>query len=175
MSAKIHPISNQSTRRLFPELSIETRLLIDLLIVQPPGTDIEYEVLEKIIGLPISGGNRKGYGHLTTARRVLMRDRGIVVDVNPSVGVHICTEIEKINVSERDLMRSHRASRNARRKLTAVEYQTLDEDEKRRWNSRMSVVAVLDLFSGKRAMEKISSSIEDHVMPAAKTLELFRK
>jgi hypothetical protein len=173
--AKVHHLGDPSLKRLFPDLSIESRLLIDHLSAQPPGTDVRYEVLEKIIGLPISGGNRKGYHHLTTARRVLMRDRGIVIDVNPGVGIHICTENEKINVSERDLLRSHRASRNARKKLTAVEYEALSEDEKKRWNSRMSVVAVLDLFSGKRALEKIAASIEDHVMPAAKTLELFRK
>jgi hypothetical protein len=175
MAATVHHFGDPSSKRLFPDLSIESRLLIDHLSVQPQGTDVKYEVLEAIIGMPITGKDRSGYHHLTTARRVLMRDKGIVVDVNPGVGVHICTESEKINVSERDLMRSHRASRNARKKLTAVEYQALSEDEKKRWNSRMSVVAVLDLFSGKRALERITSTIEDHPLPAAKTLELFRK
>lgn len=160
--------------REFGKISIETKLIIDLLKDLPEGSTVSYEEIAEVISRSARPGS-KGYSHLTSARRILIRDYSVVVDAEPKVGVRICTNDEKLVVSGRDIKRAHRAVRRSGQKLDAVDYNRLDEGKRKEWNARKSIGGALDLMSTQKAVKKVEALVTDAQLPSAKTLELFAK
>lgn len=149
-------------------------MLVDFLATKPEGTTIAYTAMNELIGRPVDPTS-EGYRYLTSARRILLRDHGIVIDAEPKVGVRVCTNEEKILVSNRDLARGRRAVKRSRQKLTAVQYDQLSDGKKREWNARMSMLGALELMAAPKAVARVEKAIEGHVLPSARTLELFKK
>jgi hypothetical protein len=159
--------------RSIPNVAIETRMLVDLVKDKPEGTTISYAEMEKEIGRPVTP-QTTGYGYLASAKRILLRDHGILIDAEPKVGVRVCTNEEKMLVAGRDVKRARRAVKRSGQKLRSVEYDRLTDEQKRDFNSRMSLAGALELLSAPKAVAKVAQIITDHALPSAKTLELFR-
>lgn len=159
--------------RSIPNVAIETKLLVDLIKDKEEGTTISYAEMEQCIGRSVKSGTQ-GYGYLSSAKRILLRDHGVLVDAEPKVGIRVCTNEEKMIVAQRDVKRARRAVKRSGQKLRSVEYQRLTEDQKKDFNSRMSLAGALELLSAPKAVEKVAKIIADHTLPSAKILELFK-
>lgn len=160
--------------RSIPNVSLETKAIVDYLAARPEGSTVTYIALEELIGRPVTAGTQ-GYGYLASARKILLRDHGVLIDSEPKVGVRVCTNAEKLLVSGRDVQRARRAVKRSGQKLRSVEYARLDDGQKREWNARMSIAGALELLAAPRAVAKVEKVIADHALPSAKTLELFQK
>lgn len=176
----VHPLRpnviDPTGQRSFPNASIETKMLVEFFVARHKageGETITYSEMEKQIGRDCRPSSQ-GYRYLSSARRILLRDHGVLLDAEAKVGVHICTNEEKMLVSGRDMSRARRAVRRSRQKLTAVEYDRLDDSKKKEWNARMSIVGALELMSGPKVVGKIERVITDHALPSAATLALFK-
>lgn len=175
----VHKLNRPNTidptgARSIPNIALETKTLVDFLKAKPEGTTIPYAELNELIGRPTEVGG-SGHGYLSSARRILLRDHGILVDAEPKIGIRVCTNDEKIIVAGRDVSRARRAVKRSGQKLRSVEYARLDDGQKRNWNARMSMVGALELLSAPKAVERVEKIITDHALPSARTLELFQK
>ena len=160
--------------RSIPMVAPETKLLVEFLSTKMEGTTIKYEELEELIGRPIRAGST-GYGYLTSAKRILLRDHGKLIDAEPKIGIRVCTNEEKMLVSGRDVKRARRAVKRSGQKLRSVDYDRLTDDKKVEWNASMSLTDCLVFLSAPKAIARVEKAITDHVLPSAKTLMLFQK
>jgi len=160
--------------RSIPSVSLETKALVDFFSAKPEGTTVTFAEMEELIGRPVMHGS-SGYGYLQSARRILLRDHGLLIDAEPKVGVRVCTNEEKLLVSGRDVKRARRAVKRSGQKLRAVDYNRLTDEKKREWNGRMSWASALELLSAPKAAKRIEMAVTDHALPSAKTLQLFQK
>lgn len=165
---------DQSGSRSIPNVAIETRTLVDLIKAKPPGTTVTYADMEAAIGRSVRPG-KIGYSYLLSAKRILRRDHGVVIDAERKVGVRVCTDAEKIAVSDRYVKRSRSAVKTSSKTLEAVDYERLSPAEKRGFLARQSRVAVIDLFTKPSAVQRIEERVSTQALPSAETLELFRK
>lgn len=174
---KLRPdVIDPTGQRSFPNASIETKMIVEFVLERSrSGSDrtIKYDEIETLISQD-PRANGSGYKYLTSARRILLRDHAILLDAEAKVGVRICTNEEKIAVSGRDLKKARRAVGRSRQKLGSVEYERLSEDKKRDWNARMSLVGALNLMTEPRAIQTIDRAVQNHPLPSAATLALFK-
>lgn len=164
---------DQTGARSFPQVSLETGLLVERLSASPQGAVVTYQELAALIGRPVTPGTR-GYSYLQSAKHILLRDHDVLLDAEPKVGVRICTDVEKMTVAGRDVKKAGRAVKRSGQKLRAVEYQALTEEQKKEWNARMSLTGALSLLSTPANIKRIEKSITDHALPSAKVLALFQ-
>jgi hypothetical protein len=173
----VHHLKNETIdptgARSFPNIAIETKMIIDHLKDKPEGAIVTYAELASLIGRSVMPGER-GYGYVQSAKRILLRDFNVVVDSEPKVGFKVCTNDEKMTVSGRDLKRARRATRRSEQKLDAVNYARLGDKSKKEWNARKSVLGALNLMNTPKAVQRVEAAIEGQILPSAKTLELFR-
>lgn len=162
-------------QRSFPNIAIETKMLVDMALErrQSGGITITYDEMKDLIGREVTP-HAGGYTYLASARRILLRDHGIVFDSEPKVGVRICSNEEKMVVSGRDLKRARRAVVRSRQKLVSVEYERLPPDKKKEWNARMSIIGALDLMTAPNSVKKIERAVSEQILPSAATLALFK-
>lgn len=163
-----------SNRTLF-RLSIEARLLRDFFRGLKDGETRAYVELSEIIGCDI---RTSGRGALRTARDIVLREDGIVIDVVPNVGVKRVNDSEKIAGAVVVNGRIRNAARRSMARLQAVsDFDKLSEADKLTHNATASVMAAHDLMGKQRSIDKIVAAVNASAtgqLPIAKTLELFR-
>lgn len=164
---------DQSGNRSFPNISIETKMLVDHFKEKPEGSVTSYADLENMVGRSCRPEG-SGYRYLCSAKKILLRDYDVVLDAEPKIGVRVCTNEEKMVVSERDQKRGRRAFIRSNRKLDAVEYDRLESGTKVKWNARKSTLGALLMMSTPKASKKVEKLVTDHVLPSASILDLFK-
>lgn len=178
MTAKVRALRpntiDPTGARSIPNVAIETKMLVDLLSPKPEGSTVTYAEMEQCIGRPVTP-QTQGYSYLASAKRILLRDHGILVDAEPKVGVRICTNEEKLLVSGRHVKRARRAVKRSGQTLRSVEVDRLTDEQRRDLYGRMSIVTGLELLAAPSAVARIAKVVTDHALPSAKTLDLFRK
>lgn len=162
---------DQSGNRVIPNVSIEASLLVDAFKGMPAGHQIGYAELSAMIGRDI----QHNFGYLSTARRILHREHGMLIETVKGVGVRVATESGKLAASRRDMQASRRAIRRAASKLEITEYEALTEDEKREFNARSSLIGGLSLLAAPAAMKRVEKELTGSALPSAATLELFKR
>lgn len=173
---KLRPdIIDPTGQRSFPGIAIETKMIIDYVCEQQTAGTLRFPRadIEQLIGRQIDG-NRQGYRYLAAARRILLRDKGILIDIDKHGDIFVCSDEQKMLVADRDRKRAYRANLRSKQKLASVNYDNLSPDKKREWNARMSIVGALELMGRPKAAEKVERMIEQAVLPSAKVLEIFK-
>jgi hypothetical protein len=177
MAYKIHNLPNiadPAGTRSIPNTAPETKLLIDF-FRNKIGQTLPYRAYgEDLIGRSAKPGT-VGYRYLAGARRILLRDHGIVIDAERRIGVHVCTSEEKIDVMVHHFGKSRRQLRHSRHIGTATEYDELSDAKKKKWNTYMTVITTTELFATPAAVRKIEAVVTDSVLPSGKILELFKR
>jgi hypothetical protein len=177
MIEKIHPLHNAidpTGTRSIPNVRPETKLLVAFLRGRV-GQTIPYKQYgEDLIGRSAKPGSI-GYRYLSSARRILLRDHGIVIDAEPKVGIRVCTPEEKVDVMAHHFGKSRRQLKHSRHIGTATEYDELSDTKKKKWNTYMTVITTTELFTTPAAVRKIEAVVTDRVLPSAKILDLFKR
>jgi len=174
---KLRPDTIDPTgQRSFPGIAIETKMIIDYVVEQQRAGILRFPRadIEQLIGRQI-GGNRQGYRYFATARRILLRDKGVLIDIDRNGDIFVCSDEQKMLVAARDGKRAHRANIRQRQKLVSVNYDMLSPEKKREWNARMSIVGALELMGKPKAIEKVQQVIDAAALPTAKVLDIFAK
>ena len=145
--------------KTFPELSIDSKILIEELKKVEKGKFISYEDLGTAINKPI----KDAWGSLTTARRRMMNDYNKIFEVVRGKGL-ICLEDEenvKIN-SEFYISRINRVAAIGRKKITSVKFDDLSKESKIKHNAALAQLGVVTYISKPQKTKQLEAKINEH-------------
>jgi len=154
------------------EISPDTQLLIARLEKMQKGECVQYDELSKIIGRNVQM-NRSS---LLSARRILQR-QGMVFDAVSGVGIKRLDDIGIVKASQGHVFRAYQAARRGAQKLSCVDYDTLNNEDKITHNTSASILGAIALVAKPSNTKKLLKAVQEarETLPTAKTLELFSK
>lgn len=163
------------SKRPVGQRSYETQLLVDRLKALEPGELITYAELSSIAGVDVHDRNGHGVSRLDTARRIVEAEAGFLVGPDPGVGIKRLTPIEQAALAVDSLTRLRRSNRKRLRRLSLVEYAKLNAEQQQKHNLAASVFGVVELFTRRKSLERISGAVEKETAKLAigNTLALF--
>ena len=156
---------------IIPSVSVETGLIVSKISAAPSSAQtITYGELSALIGRDIAA-NR---GFLASARRILFRDHGILIETVRNVGVRIASNSGIMDAGIRDVSASRRALKRASRKFDAVEISALSEEERKTYTGHVATVNALQLLSKPSSVRKVTERSEGSPLPSASVLAMFK-
>lgn len=149
--------------------SEESQLLYEFLKTKKKGDIISYAELSRAGTHDV----QKRRGPLYTARRVLQRDDRMVLDTIPKVGLKVLSDSEVVGSAPTSLGRVRRAMRRATKRITAVDFEALTNEQKQKHNTNLSVFLVVHHMCKPKSVEKLAPRCEQSKLPVKKVLEAF--
>lgn len=155
------------------EMSVDTRLLKQRLAKVEPGKTITYKELGEEISRHVDGGTSS----LTSARRALFNETGILFSPVRGEGLVRLTDEGKVGASDSDLNRVRRAAKRGARKLASVDnFDKLPPAKQLQHTTKMSVFSALAHISSDKAVTTLESKVSPgraKELPIAATLAAF--
>lgn len=142
---------DQEGNRVIPNVAPETSLLIERTKDQKPGFMFTYADL-KALGIDVRGG---GYGYLASARHILLRDYGLLLETVKGVGVRVANPEQKLDAMGSTMRRIPRTLRKAGRISQAIDYASLPEQRRPEYNARTAVLGSLKLLAAASSIKKV--------------------
>lgn len=162
---------DQTGKRVIPNVAIETSLIVEQFKGKAPGAAATWKELSDLIG---RDARTSGMGYLQTARRILLREYGILLETVRGEGVRIADDAGKLSASSRDMGSARRALGRASRKLEAVEPSKLTDDQRKEFHARTSVLGALRLLATPHAVGRVVKIAEGQTLPPAAVLGIFK-
>ena len=161
------------TGRVVKQMGIDAQVLIERLRVVNIGETIPYVVLSEAIGRDVRG---HGYGSLNTARNRLCRDEGIVFGTVTGVGLKRLDDSGKVKEAGEGINAIRRAADRHLLIARAAEYDSLSDDDKKKYNATMSHLGVLRAAATSAAQKRIVAKVENSkgMLPVGVTLETLK-
>jgi hypothetical protein len=156
-----------------PEISVDTKLLAQVIEKMEPGHVLTYEELSSLIGRDV---RKRARGNLRSARLSALRSHGVVTEAVTSVGIKRLEDTENVGTTgDAARRRIRRLANRAVQKLTAVNFDELTNDLKIKQNTELSQLGALRAFSRDAVSEKIAAKVaaSNQQLAIAKTLEVF--
>lgn len=145
-----------SEKRGIFEINIETQLLYDRLVTAEVDEVITYAELSRIAGYVV----QERRGSLYTARKMALRDNNMVFDTVMNEGVRLLDDTRVVNSGAAPMKRIGNITRNAARRLTAVDFEGLSNEDRVKHNSLLSVYGAIRHFSKPRSLRRIESRVQ---------------
>ena len=155
-----------------PELSVDTRLLYQVLVGLSPGASVTYRELSKVIGRDVQ---TKARHHLSGAMRKALSE-GVVTESVRNEAVKRLTDAEIVScIGGEARGRQRRIAGKAIRKLSTVKYESLSPVQRVKHNAELSQLGALKAFAGDRIAVKLEKRVgqQGEQLAIAKTLEAF--
>lgn len=153
--------------------SIDAQMIYERLEKATVGEIVGYEELTALIGTDVQ---LKGRGYMETARRMAMRDKGMVFGPVRGVGLKRLADTEIVRSGQAYISKIRRHARRGMKVLVSVQdFAALPNDLKVRHNATASMLGAVAQFSGSTAQKRIEGAVEQagNKISYAKTLELF--
>jgi hypothetical protein len=155
--------------RAVPELSVESRLLIQRLGRMEEDEVITYEELDELTSCRVRGSN-----YLDTARRRVLIDKGIVIECVASVGVKRIANANLHELGDAALKRMARLGTRAIRKGQCADLAAMSDADRTAHLANMSAIAMLVHFSKPRAVASLVPYVTGTMeLPIGRTLEVL--
>lgn len=154
------------------ELSVETRILIDAFAKLEKGQSVSYAALTEKLGQRVTGGHPA----LQSAKRVLLRDSGMVFAPIRGEGLKRLTDEEIIGSGEKRIQGIRRAAKRAVRVTAQADYDALSEEAKVKHNANLSLFGVFRLMTNRDRVKALEARIAEtqSEIPAQKILEFYQ-
>ncbi len=152
---------------------IDTQMIYERLSTASIGDLIEYQELTALIGTDVQN---KGRGYMETARRMALRDKGMVFQPVRGVGLKRLADTEIVQSGQAYITKIRRHARRGMRVLVSVQdFGALPNDLKVRHNATVSMLGAVAVFSGGAAQKRVEGAVEKagQKISYTKTLELF--
>lgn len=157
--------------RTIPELSIDAQAIERRLDAVNPGETVTYAELSRLVGRDV----QKDRGPLQTAMRRLTANQKVFSAVRGE-GVKRLTDAEILGLSPAALASMSGKARRTAKKLAAVDYAALDQQQQAAHNAALSVFAVVSHMARPASMKLLEARVaETHeALPIGRTLEAFK-
>lgn len=154
------------------EMSLETRLLVDLLSKVEPGGNVTFDEMAGKVGEKVAGD----YSPLQSAKRIVFNETGAVFSSVRGVGYVRLRDSEIVGDAAADRRRVYRMTKRATRKLATVDFSKLSQADQLTHNVEMTIFNAQRNLAKKSAESKVRAVIskENEALTLAKTLEAFR-
>jgi len=160
-------------RRSIPEMSVDTRLLIERLSRVEIGDFVSYKELSEVIGRDVQGAAR---GNLTTARHRLEVDDAI--QFGPVVGKGL-TRLDALGVmggSDGRIRHCNRTMNKEARRLARIDPETVPKEKRPELHIKAAHVQILGHLSKPKTQKKLEAKLAgSDALPMAKLLEAVRE
>ena len=162
---------NDQPKNLF-EISVDTRMLYDLLSKAPVGETVTFARMSEALGRRVEGAD----SHLQSAlRRLVSLDQKVFSNVR-GVGYQRLSDTEIVKSGERDRDHIQRSARKAAKRLLCVEdFDALPNDLKVKHNTYLSMYGAMVSMLSPGRVKNLESEVSkaQAQLPLAKTLEAF--
>lgn len=154
------------------EKSADTKILESLLAEAKIGDMVTYEAMSKAIGRDV---REHALSSLRTARRGLEKEKRIVFGVEKNVGLKRLQDSEIVATAEASRKHLQRTAKRSLTRLAAVEFEKLNEDDRRRHVTYSAQMGAVAMFAAKSSTNKIESKVNgsSRDLPIGETLKLF--
>lgn len=134
---------------------------------------VTYDELDNVAGEPIR--QSRGYGWLATARRILQRERDQVWLSVRGVGLKRANVDEVRDSANNCVTKSRRSSWRGIKQLATVDFSTLNNDQRVRFNTTASLLGAIHHMTGTKSVAKIEGAVAvaQDKLPVQKTLAAF--
>jgi hypothetical protein len=158
------------------ETSVDAQALAKVLEAAQPGEVVPYATLSAVIRKDVQ---RAGYSTMDSARRLLIRDKGMVFEAVLNVGLKRLEGSGIVALGPDANGRIRRTAGRAIKKMACIgtAYDSLSTDEKSSYNSNISALGAVKLFTGAPSIKRIESQVRasSAQLPPAEVLGLFAK
>lgn len=166
-------MTEKSSGRAIPELSVDTQTIERLLWTIPTGETVSYGTLSEAIGRDVQHTARH---ILDSARSRVLRDRHMVFEPVMGIGLKRLDDIGIVGTGTSVVRRIFNLSRSGIRKLAAVaDFDKLPNDQKLHHNLTMGQLGMLAHATKSSTMKKLEARTEDKPLPTAKFLDAMRE
>jgi hypothetical protein len=153
------------------DLAFETRQLIDMGKEIREGETWLYSDMSKKLGAtyPYDG---KG---LYSARRILLRDFGIIFIAVKNVGLRRLDNKEKVGITGQAIETTQRLVRRTSKKLGTIDFMTLPDELRVEVNTGMTVLKVMEHATNRKTFERVRAVVNESkgILSVGRTMELF--
>lgn len=165
-------IIDKNGKRVIPQVSIDGQVLTKRLAEINPGETITYGEMSNLIGRDV---RKEGHSALVCARKYLLRDYQAVFESVMGVGLKRLVDNEIAKIGSHYLRRINKMSSRGIEKLSAVDWNNLDNESKIRHNTDMSALAVQKELSSPRKLKSIEQVVitANRRLPIGETLAIF--
>ena len=155
------------------QISVDAQILCDKILEYKdrPGDIITYAELSQIIGRDVQ---REARSLLTTARRRVMADHNILVDVVPGVGIITLDESQKARTWRSSAERVRRETGRAIRRLATVDYARLSREDQTEVLTGQSFAGAIAQAASAKQIKRIEARVQEgsRKLPSAVALGL---
>jgi hypothetical protein len=150
----------------------DTKILESVLAESKIGDKITYEVLSKALGRDV---RKFALNALRSARSCLLREKNMVFSVEDNVGLIRLNDSQIVASSDSDRQRISRTAKRTLLKLSAVKFDGLEENDKRKHVAYSAQLGAIAMFATKTSTNRIESQVTNDAkaLPIGDTLKLF--
>ena len=157
------------------QISIEAQSLAKKLSESNHGDFIPYSDLSVIIARNVQD---EGYSALTTARRVVLRENGLIFSPVIDKGLHCMTEEEVAMSGEYGILKIKRIAHREKKKLHlgVKDFDKLSNEAKIKHNTAASVFGVFKMVASGKSTKRIEDAVSaaNGALPSIKLLDVFK-
>jgi len=157
------------------ELNVDTQILFDRLSTMKKGDFIAYETLTDLIKKNVQ---IEGYRYLYTARNMMRKMHGIVIDVIENEGLRALTDEENIALTGKRALKGIRnKAKLAASKITKIDdFSKLSDESKIKHNAHLGIFQIFIANTSKKRIEKVENKVAEtgEKLPMNGILELFK-
>ncbi len=158
------------------ETSVDAQALAKVLEAAEPGDVVPYATLTATIRKNVQ---KEGYSTMDSARRLLLREKSMVFESVLNVGLKRLDGSGIVSLGPDANGRIRRTAGRAIKKMACIgeAYESLSKDEKSSYNSNISALGAVKLFTGAPSIKRIESQVRasSAQLPPAEVLGLFAK
>lgn len=156
----------------FPEMSIETRMMIDRLSQMTPGETITYDELTRLIERDVT---KKGRCNLTAAMRKCRDWHKLAIVTVRNVGVKCLYSREISGAMTSQFQRIGRAARRTQKTATCAKVEELTPDERMTYFAARSIAGALEFTARKHTFKQVERRSESGMVPSAAVFDAITK
>ena len=161
-------------KQTIKQLSIDSKLIYERLSKMKKGEVVGYDELTDIIKKDVQKG---GYSATMTARKMALRENGLVFECIMNEGLKALTDDENISMTGKSgFDRIRKISRRSSTKLMAIDdFDKLPPASKIKHNAHLALFGALQSATKTKTVKRIESHTEEHSrISVNETIELFK-
>ncbi len=149
---------------------VDAQTLAKFLLKLPEGSIATYEVLSGLIGINV----QEERGALDTARKVLLRENGMVFGAVHGVGLKRLSDSEVVEQGSEAVVRIRRATRRSMTRLSTADFDALPKTEQNTHRMVSATLGAIALCSGTKARHKLEQRIQSNsALDVGEAMKLF--
>lgn len=166
-------MTGNGSKRSIPEMSVDTRVLIERLKKVEVGEFVSYQELSDLVGRNVQGN---AYGNLSTARHRLEMDEEMQFGTVRSQGLRRLDALGVMGGTDGAIHQCHKKMSKEARRLARIDPSGLEPDKKPELHLKAAHVQVLAYQTAPKVQRKLESKLKDsESLPMSKMLEAVKE